>query len=61
MDGFSLTVFEKDGSILLNESFEANHEKEAMELCKDRLEETGYSNQTHRFVSPDGKLLLFHR
>jgi len=58
---YTLTVFEKDGNKLLDETFEAGSDEEAKTAGKQILEAKEYSEHTHRCVSPEAKLLLFHR
>lgn len=58
---YHLTVFEKNGEKLLDESFEAQSEKEAKEIGLKKLEEKNYTNKTHRCTSSAGKLVLFAR
>ncbi|MUK90065.1 hypothetical protein GMD78_16965 [Ornithinibacillus sp. L9] len=61
MRTYVLTVFDKSGEKLLDESFEAKNDQEAKEVGSSKLAEKGYSEHTHRCVSPDAKLVLFHR
>ncbi|GAA0596037.1 YhzD family protein [Virgibacillus siamensis] len=61
MKTYNLTVFDKSGEKLLDESFEAANNEEAKKVGTARLEEEGYSEHTHRCVSPEAKLVLFHR
>jgi hypothetical protein len=61
MKTYMLTVFAKDGSKLLEESFEAASEKEAKEIGEKKLTEQNYETHTSRVTSPSGKLVLFHR
>ncbi|MBN8233628.1 hypothetical protein JF544_00135 [Halobacillus kuroshimensis] len=61
MKRYYLTVFEKDGTNVLDENFEAEHDEEAKKIGTAKLTEHGYSEFTHRCVSPDGRLVLFHR
>lgn len=61
MKTYNLTVFEKNGEKLLDETFEAADNEGAKEAGKARLEAEGYSEHTHRCVTSDGKLVLFHR
>ncbi|SDQ85887.1 YhzD-like protein [Virgibacillus subterraneus] len=61
MRTYVLTVFDKSGEKLLDESFEAPSNDEAKKIGAARLDEEGYSEHTHRCVSPDAKLVLFHR
>ena len=58
---YTLTVFDRKGKVLLNESFEANNPERAKQLGYKMLEEQGYEHHTHRCVSADGQLLLFHQ
>ena len=61
MKTYALTVFDKSGHKLLDETFEAANNEEAKKIGQTRLEDEGYSNHTHRCVTEDAKLLLFHR
>ena len=61
MKTYKLTVFEADGEKILEESIQADHDDAAKELGQKLLDEKGYEEKTHRFTSPLGKLLLFHR
>jgi len=61
MKTYTLTVFEKSGETLLDENFEAKDDERAKELGLKTLTEKGYEHKTYRCVSPDAKLLLFHR
>ncbi|MFS0862506.1 YhzD family protein [Fredinandcohnia sp. 179-A 10B2 NHS] len=58
---YVLTVFDKSGEMLLEESFEAASEKEAKEIGEKKLQENNYLEATHRCTSSAGKLILFHR
>ncbi|MCK1992973.1 hypothetical protein GW626_05200 [Peribacillus muralis] len=58
---YKLTVFEPSGEKLLDESFTAENDGQAKEIGQNLLNEKNYQDQTHRCVSPAGKLLLFHR
>jgi YhzD-like protein len=60
MKTYKLTVFEKNGSKLLDESVQAATDEEAKKVGESMLAEKGYLDHTHRFTSPLGKLLLFH-
>ncbi|WP_064091736.1 YhzD family protein [Rossellomorea aquimaris] len=60
MKVYKLTVFEKDGKKILDESFEAASDLEAKKTGESMLEEKGYLDHIHRCTSPLGKLLLFH-
>ncbi|QHS21594.1 hypothetical protein GWK91_00865 [Virgibacillus sp. MSP4-1] len=61
MATYYLTVFKKDGSNLLDETLEAQDDKEAKRIGQQMLEENDYQEHTHRCVSPNGHLVLFHR
>ncbi|MRG86908.1 YhzD family protein [Salinibacillus xinjiangensis] len=61
MKSYFLTVFEKNGNNLVDETFEAKDDQEAKKLGTQLLEEKGYTEYTHRCVSPNGHLVLFHR
>ncbi|MEC3430888.1 hypothetical protein BK721_11625 [Bacillus thuringiensis serovar nigeriensis] len=61
MGVYVLTVFEKDGSKALDESFEAATEKEAKAKGESILQEKGLYKKTHRCTSTAGKLVLFQR
>lgn len=60
MRTYTLTVFEQTGEKLLDETFEAANNEEAKEVGKAILEEKQYEEHTHRCVSPEAKLVLFH-
>ncbi|OMP67140.1 YhzD family protein [Domibacillus epiphyticus] len=60
MKMYKLTVFEKNGKKLLDESFEAKKDDEAKDRCAQLLHEHAYEKRTYRCTSPEGKLLLFH-
>ncbi|AXF57710.1 YhzD family protein [Salicibibacter kimchii] len=57
---YALTVFDKTGEALLNESYTFDTDQEAIEHGRKRLEEESYMKTTHRLVR-SGKLLLFYR
>ncbi|GEL78800.1 YhzD family protein [Tenuibacillus multivorans] len=61
MKTYYLTVYANDGEALLDEQFKAENDDEAKALGTQKLKEYKYEDQTHRCVSPDGRLLLFHR
>ena len=61
MRNYALTVFDPRGEKLLDESFTAANDVEAKEVGQARLDKEGYSEHTHRCVSPEAKLVLFHR
>lgn len=61
MKTYVLTVFNKNGKKLLDESFTAINDSEAKIIGENRLQEEGYCYDTHRCVSEDAKLILFHR
>ncbi|AZB42217.1 hypothetical protein CEF21_07910 [Bacillus sp. FJAT-42376] len=61
MGMYYLTVFEKNGEKLLDESFEAANDQEAKDLGYQKLEEKNYTKKTHRCVNAGGKMVLFER
>ncbi|HEU5140800.1 MAG TPA: YhzD family protein [Bacillales bacterium] len=61
MPNYTLTVFDKSGETLLDETFEAKDENEAKEIGEKRLKDEGYEHHTNRMTSSAGKLVLFHR
>ncbi|MFC7391664.1 YhzD family protein [Scopulibacillus cellulosilyticus] len=61
MPKYTLTVYEKDGSKILEESFEAANDDEGKALGAKRLKEENYENHTNRLTSDSGQLILFHR
>lgn len=61
MKNYVLTVFSKTGEKLLDESFQAKNDEEAKGIGEKKLEEKGYSEHTHRCVTKDARLILFHR
>lgn len=61
MRTYTLTVFEKDGKKLFDDTFEASNDDDAKHVGKTILTENNYKEHTHRCVSPEAKLLLFHR
>lgn len=58
---YVLTVFAKNGEKLLDEVIEAANDAEGKKSAEALLMEKGYTEHTHRFVSPDARLILFHR
>lgn len=61
MRTYVLTVFKQTGEKLLDETFTAENDDDAKKVGSVRLDEEGYSENTHRCVSPEAKLVLFHR
>ncbi|WP_188456589.1 YhzD family protein [Virgibacillus oceani] len=61
MRTYILTVFEKTGKKLLDESFQAANDEEAKKIGDARLTKEGFNEHTFRCVSPEAKLILFHR
>ncbi len=58
---YALTVYEKDGSKLLDEQFEAPDDQQARFVGESKLVDLGLSEKTSRVTSPAGKLVSFHR
>lgn len=61
MKSYTLTAYAESGEKRLDEVFTAKNDTEAKTLGKQLLLESGNLYLTHRCVSSDGKLLLFHR
>ena len=61
MRTYALTVFKPTGEKLLDESFTAATDEDAKNIGTARLTDNGYTEHTHRCVSPEAKLVLFHR
>ncbi|NBJ69128.1 MULTISPECIES: YhzD family protein [Clostridia] len=61
MRDYTLTVFDSSGEKLLDETFTAASDDEAKEMGTSKLDQAGYLDYTHRCVTPDAKLILFHR
>jgi hypothetical protein len=61
MKSYTLTAFSPSGEKLLDVSFAAESNAEAKKIGQNRLNDEGYSEHTHRCVSPEAKLVLFHR
>lgn len=61
MRTYALTVFDDSGEKLLDESFTAPTDDEAKTVGQARLEDAGFQGHTHRCVTPEAKLILFHR
>lgn len=61
MNTYILTAFDQTGKKLLDDSFTAENHEEAKKIGKQKLFESNYHEQTHRCVTSDGELVLFHR
>lgn len=61
MRTYVITVFSQTGEKLLDEAFTAESDEAAKEISSTRLADEGYSHYTHRCVSEDAKLVLFHQ
>jgi len=57
---YILTAFEPNGEKIVEERIEASSDQEAKERGERFLSENQLQDKTHRLVSPEGKLLLFH-
>jgi hypothetical protein len=57
---YKLTAYAQTGKLIAEETFTAANDDEAKEKGHALLEEKDLLNQTHRVVSPEGKLLWFH-
>ncbi|TCP29290.1 YhzD-like protein [Scopulibacillus darangshiensis] len=61
MQKYTLTVYEKDGSKCLEESFDAANDQEGKTMGENKLKENNYDAHTSRVTSESGKLVHFHR
>lgn len=61
MQTFYLTAFSKKGETLLNTTIEAENDTDGKRLAKQTLQKENLSETTHRLVTSDARLLLFHR
>lgn len=61
MKTYFLTAFEKNGEKVLDEAFTAPNDEDAKKAGTTLLIENGFNEFTHRCVTADGKLILFHR
>lgn len=59
MSQYYLTVFEKNGTKLLDEAFEASNDEEAKQLGQKILTEKQLLDYSYRCTTSAGKLLLF--
>lgn len=59
MKSYVLTVFEKSGKKLLDETFTASNDEEAKRVGTARLTEEGYNDHNYRCASSDARLVLF--
>lgn len=60
MKTYKLTAYEKNGSLITEETFSAETDDAAKEQGNQLLAEKDLLDRTHRLASPLGKLLLFH-
>jgi hypothetical protein len=60
MKTYRLTAFEATGEKLIDEVIQAENDAEAKNKAESLLQEKNLQEKTHRFVSPTGKLILFH-
>ncbi|HLR10339.1 MAG TPA: YhzD family protein [Sporosarcina sp.] len=60
MKVYKLTAYEKNGTLIIDESIEASNDEEAKEKGETMLAEKELTEATHRLASPTGKLVLFH-
>lgn len=60
LKSYKLTAYEKNGELMIDETFAAASDEEAKEKGQALIEEKNLVEQTHRVTSPAGKLLLFH-
>lgn len=60
LKSYKLTAYEKNGELIVDETFTAASDEDAKVQGQALLEEKNLLEQTHRVTSPAGKLLLFH-
>lgn len=60
MRTYKLTAYEKDGTLITDESFTAETDEAAKIIGQEMIDKQNLTEQTHRLASPAGKLLLFH-
>jgi hypothetical protein len=60
MKNYVLTVFDKSGEKLLDETFQANNEEEAKTIGEQKLADQNYLEHSYRCTTSAGKLILFH-
>ena len=61
MKKYFLTAFERDGTNILNDTFEAENDDQAKKIGGEKLKDQGLEEHTHRCTAPEGHLVLFHR
>ncbi|MFC4619076.1 YhzD family protein [Camelliibacillus cellulosilyticus] len=61
MPKYTLTVYDKDGTKLLEETFEAESDQDGRKIGEEKLKEKNYETYTSRVTSSTGKLVHFHR
>lgn len=57
---YSITAFENDGTLLLNDTFEAQDDASAKKQGLQRLSESGYAEKGSR-ITRSGRLIHFER
>ncbi|WP_347552380.1 YhzD family protein [Pseudalkalibacillus hwajinpoensis] len=61
MEKYIITAFEKNGTNVLDETFEAQDDKDAKKIGQELLKEKGLEKHSARVVSSQGKLIVFQR
>ncbi|WP_270182423.1 YhzD family protein [Alkalihalobacillus sp. CinArs1] len=61
MEKYIITAFEKDGTTILDDSFEAQNDKDAKKIGQEILNEKGFESKPARVVSSTGKLIVLQR
>ncbi|MGB8001829.1 MAG: YhzD family protein [Anaerobacillus sp.] len=61
MEKYIITAFEKNGANVLDESFDAQDDKEAKKVGEELLKQKGLEKHSARVVSSKGKLIVFKR
>lgn len=60
LKSYTVTAFEKTGEKIVDQTFSASDDTEAKTKGIEILREHDALEKTHRVVSPEGKLLVFH-
>lgn len=61
MNNYVLTVFSNTGEKLLDETFEAENDEAGKTFATKQLKAKDFLDFTHRCVTADARLILFHR
>jgi YhzD-like protein len=56
---YHMTVYDTDGTVLLDEALSANNDTEAKQIGYAKLTEKGYESKPHRIFQTTGRLIAF--